>query len=280
LAGERQDVTGPGAETEAMWREVLTSRDSPLYRKARVYKHVPGDPRCKMCKVPLAGVVAPVLRLTGTGPSPKNPRFCNRCELWAKQNPGGAEIELTLLFADVRGSTRLAEDVGATRFAELMQRFYRISNSIFITSDAMIDKPVGDEVIALYFPLFADDHATKAVRAALSLLVQTGHDSPDGAWLPVGAGVHTGNAFVGTVGVEGTNEYDITALGDAVNVTARLASAAAGGEVLVSEDAYSQAGLDLGSPDTRTLEIRGRSAPLDVRVLTAAHAVVEDASRA
>lgn len=199
-----------------------------------------------------------------------NPRFCNACDLWAKGHPGGAEIELTLLFADVRGSTRLAEDVGPSEFARLMQRFYRASTEVFIDSDAYVDKPVGDEVIALYFPLWGADHAAKALQAAQNLLTATGHADTNGPWVPVGAGVHTGTAYVGTVGVGGTEEYDVTALGDAVNVTARLASLARTGEILVSEDAYTASSLDLGDPERRTLELRGRSASLEVRVLTVA----------
>lgn len=257
----------PDPQIEALWREVLTDPESPIRRKVGFYKHVPGDPRCKLCRVPLGGIATPLLRLTGRGPSPSNPRFCNVCETFAKEHPGGAEIELTLLFADVRGSTPLAEEVGATEFARLMKRFYRASNDVLIESDAFIDKPVGDEVIATYLPLFGADHAARAVWAARDMLTATGHADPGGPWLPVGAGVHTGMAYVGTVGVEGTDEYDITALGDAVNVTARLASVAPAGEVLVSEDASVASGLDLEQLERRTLQLQGRSAPLDVRVL-------------
>lgn len=252
---------------EELWRDVLTNRDSPLYRYGRILKHIPGDPRCKMCKLPLGGMVTPILRLTGRGRSPRNPNFCNTCEAWGSEHPGGAEVELTMLFADVRGSTGLAEAVGPGEFARLMQRFYKVSNRVFIDSDAFIEKPVGDEVIALYFPLFAEDHATHAIRAAQDLLAVTGHARPDGPWMPVGVGVHTGVAYVGTVGVEGTDKYDITALGDAVNVTARLASVATAGQILISEDTYAKSRLDLEPSEPRLLDLKGRSAPLQVHAL-------------
>ncbi len=151
-----------------------------------------------------------------------------------------------------------------------MQRFYHASNGVFIESDAFLDKPVGDEVIALYFPLWGVDHAAKALRAARGLLAKTGYGSRNGAWIPIGAGVHTGLAYVGTVGLEGRDGYDVTALGDAVNVTARLASLAQAGEVLVSEDAHAASGLDLDDLEHRVLELKGRSVPLEVRVLTSA----------
>jgi adenylate cyclase len=184
-------------------------------------------------------------------------------------------VELTLLFADVRGSTGLAEDLGPRDFAALMQRFYRASNKVFIDSDAFLDKPVGDEVIALYLPLWGAHHAAKALRAAGKLLLETGNNDPLGPWIPVGAGLHTGLAYVGTVGIKGTDGYDVTALGDAVNVTARLASLARAGEVLISEDAHAASGLDLGHLERRVLELRGRSAPLETRVLTAAEFTVQ-----
>lgn len=155
-----------------------------------------------------------------------------------------------------------------------MQRFYRASTEVLIDSDAFLDKPIGDEIVALYFPLWGADDAAKGLRAAQNLLIRTGHGDVGRPWIPIGVGLHTGVAFVGTVGVEGTDSYDVTALGDAVNVTSRLASLARTGEVLVSDDAYMAASLDLGDLERRTLELKGRSEPLGVRVLTAATAQV------
>jgi adenylate cyclase len=137
-------------------------------------------------------------------------------------------------------------------------------------SDAFIDTPVGDEVRAFYLPVFTADHPAAALRTARELLLATGHGDVGGPWIPVGAGVHTGQAFVGTVGVEGTDDYDVTVLGDVANVTGRLASLARQGEILVSEDAYRSAGIDLGDPERRTIELRGRTAPLDARVIAVA----------
>ena len=80
-----------------------------------------------------------------------------------------------------------------------------------IDSDAFLDKPIGDEIVALYFPLWGADHAAKGLRAAQNLLIGTGHADVGGPWIPIGVGLHTGVAFVGTVGVEGTDSYDVTA---------------------------------------------------------------------
>jgi len=187
---------------------------------------------------------------------------------FAKRYPGGAELEISMLFVDVRGSTRMAEGMSPASFGQLMNRFYKAATDVLIRTDAIIDKLVGDEVIGLYLPLFTGpNHARPAVLAAQELLLATGHAEEEGPWLPVGIGVHTGTAFVGTVGgAEGTVS-DITALGDNMNVTARLASVAAPGEALISEVAYAAGGVDLGELESRQLELKGKSEPISARVL-------------
>lgn len=189
---------------------------------------------------------------------------------FAKRYPGGTEIEISMLFVDVRGSTRLAEGMTAGSFGELMNRFYKAATDVLIRTDAVIDKLVGDEVIGLYLPLFTgSNHARPAVLAARELLLATGHGEDRHPWLPVGIGVHTGVAYVGTVGGAEETVTDITALGDNVNVTARLASLAGPGEALISETAYAAGGAELGDLEARQLELKGRSEPVSVRVLRA-----------
>jgi adenylate cyclase len=173
-----------------------------------------------------------------------------------------------MLFADVRGSTGIAEQSSPAQFGNLMQRFYGAATRVLLESDAVIDKFVGDEVVAFYVPALAGpEHARAGVRAALALLRATGHADPGGPWVPVGIGLHTGVALVGSIGAEGVT--DVTALGDAVNTAARLASLAGRGEVLVSETTCISAGLEVGGPEHRLLDVRGRSEPVAVRVLHA-----------
>jgi adenylate cyclase len=187
---------------------------------------------------------------------------------FAKRYPGGAELEISMLFVDVRGSTTMAEGMSPASFGQLMNRFYKTATDVLIRTDAVIDKLVGDEVIGLYLPLFTGpNHARPAVIAAQELLLATGHAEEQGPWLPIGIGVHTGLAFVGTVGgAEGT-VTDITALGDNVNVTARLASVARPGEALISEASYAAGGVDLGELESRQLELKGKSELISARVL-------------
>ena len=189
--------------------------------------------------------------------------FCN-------EYPGGTELEISMLFVDVCGSTNIAERMSATDFSRLMNRFYSVATEVLMKTDAFIDKFVGDEVIGLYFPLFTGpNHARAAVQAAQDLLRVTGHGDKKGPWLPVSVGVHTGIAYVGTVKGAEDSVSDITALGDNVNITARLASRAGSGQALISDAAYTAAGLNLGNLEERQLELKGKSELISVRVLKA-----------
>ena len=177
-------------------------------------------------------------------------------------------MEISMLFADIRGSTRLAEGMRPAEFSRQLNRFYKQATGALIKSDAYIDKFVGDEVIGLFFPLFAGkNHAAAAVRAAQEMLRVAKYNQAAGQALPMGIGVHTGVAYVGTVsGAEGSAE-DSTALGDNVNVTARLSSQAGEGEALISEAAYAAAGLEFAGVEQRQLALKGKSEPVGVRVL-------------
>jgi adenylate cyclase len=230
---------------------------------------LPSDPRCKLCDAPF-GRPGNVLRLLGFGPSGLNRRICGGCLGALDRRPGGAEVELSLLFADVRGSTALAERSSAQGFSELMARFYGIAAAAVDRRDGIVDKFVGDEVVALFVPGFSGpEHARKAIDAARDVLRETGHGGGD-PWLPLGAAVHTGHAFVGPVG-EG-DAVDFTALGDAVNTTARLASSAGAGELLVSSAAASAATLETTGLERRTLSLAGRSETVDAWVASAGNA--------
>jgi adenylate cyclase len=259
----------PQTENEALWRSLLTGEHPALRRKRWLFRRLPhaSSTRCKTCLAPFTGPSAPIVQLFGIRPWNKNPRWCNVCEEFTRTHPGGAEVELTLVFADIRGSTTLAERMAPTEFRELLQRFYKIATRSFISTDAIVDKLVGDEVIALYLPAFAGSDCTRrAIGAAQELLVATGHGPDRNPWLPVGIGLHAGRAYVGSVGsTEGV--VDFTALGDAVNIAARLASEAGAGEILISEVASREAGLGPPEKEQRQLELRGHAELVAVRVL-------------
>ena len=205
------------------------------------------------------------MHLMGRDQSRYNPRFCEKCKVF--EHPGGAEVRLTMLFADVRGSTTLAEQMSAREFSQLINRFYKVATHVLIQTDAMVDRLMGDEAIGLFLPGFAGpEHPRKAIEAAQELLRLTGHQDSKGPWLPVGVGIHTGPAFVGVVGTE-ESTADFTALGDNVNVTARLASQAGPGEIFVSDASCVASKLNLENLEYRKLELKGKSEPIGVHIL-------------
>lgn len=255
---------------EHLWRTYLTTGEYEKERRQRhFFRLIPGTMRCKNCYAPFQGAGSPFVRVVyGKKPSNLNPQLCNVCEQFASKYQGGAEIELSLLFADVRGSTTLAEGMSPIEYSRLINRFYKTATKVMIHTDALIDKIIGDQVAAMYVPGFAGSaHAQRAIEAAQEILRETGHDKPQGPWIPIGVGVHTGTAFVGSVGSEeGTS--DITVLGDVPNTAARLASSAKQGEILISDAAYKTAELDFGQLEKRSLELKGKNQPVLVHVLT------------
>ncbi len=258
------------AALNEMWREVLTGVGSAVRtqrRQRRFFRLIPSAPRCKMCNAPFAGLGGSLLRLAGREPWPKNPHYCNWCFKRLSEAPGGAEIDLSFLFADVRGSSRIAEQMRPVELTKLMNRFFHEATHVVIGHDGLVEKLIGDEVAALFVPGFAGpEHAAVAIDAAERLLRATGHDRSEGPWIPVGVGVHTGTAYVGTVGSEeGVTEF--TALGDAVNATAHLAKVAGPGEILVTETAAAASGRAFGTLERRELVLKGHEHSLPVYVL-------------
>src|ERR687898_550041 len=146
-------------------------------------------------------------------------------------------------------------------------RCYGAAARVIDEWDGIVDKFLGDGAVALFIPGFAgSDHAADAIAAARGLLEQTGNDGPE-PWIPVGAGVHTGESFVGSVG-EG-DARDFTALGDTVNTAARLTDLAGAGEILISADAAAAGGLETTRLERRTLELRGRERSVNAWVASA-----------
>ena len=248
---------------EAFWREFLESGgDTWQGLGRRVLMRIPSDPRCRMCASPFSGPGAPLMRLIGKRQSDANPNWCNSCFDFMAKHHGGAEVEGAMLFADIRGSTSLAERMSPAEYHALLDRFFAAATSIVFRHDGFVDKFVGDELVALFFPLLTGErYVERAVATGTELLRATGHADPDGPWVPVGAGLHAGLAWFGVVG-EGS-QVELTAVGDTVNVAARLGALATPGELLVSAAAATAAGL---SPELerRSIELKGKTQRTEV----------------
>lgn len=256
-------------KSEQWWKALLTG-DNPVlpFRRLRgLFSVLPSNPRCKFCHAPFEGAGAPLMRLIGKRPSRLTPQLCRQCEAFARNIPGGAEIELTMLFADVRGSTTLAEGMNPFEYSQLINRFYVTATKVLNHKRSWVDRLVGDQVVGLFVPGFAgEEHARLGIQAAQELLEAMDYGGEGEPWLPVGVGVHTDVAFVGAVGTE-NGATDITVLGDAANTAARLSSNAASGEIVVSEAACRAAGLDHTGLELREMALKGKSQPIEVHVL-------------
>ena len=160
-----------------------------------------------------------------------------------------------MLFADVRNSTAMGETSTASDFARQLNRFYAVAAEVLIRHDGLIDKLIGDEVMGLFLAdLAGPDYRRKTASAAIDLTAAASE-------LPVGVAANAGVAFVGNVG-SGT-VLDFTALGDAVNVGARLQSYAPPRQVVMSSDLYEFIGRHIPVP--RRTFCRSRVGPSPYR---------------
>ena len=250
---------------EQVWRDWFTT---DVYRVEkllyRVFRFLPHDPRCKICYSPFRGMGGLIMRTLGRKPSNLNPYFCNVCEEFATKNPGGAEVEMAMLFADVRGSTALSERMSAIEFSKLINRFYIGATHIIAEENGLVEKLAGDAVAAFWGAGFAGKvYVARTLRAAQSIasLMQKQN-------IPVGIGVHAGLAYFGAMG-SSDGLVDISAIGEEENTAARLASKAAAGEIIVSEAALARAHMDGSQLESRKLELKGIRGPVSVRIMRA-----------
>lgn len=255
-APARQSVPSSG-----LWDKVLTDGHASLIRARRAFRYLPSAPRCKLCNNPFGGPVGRVFAAAGFRRSRKNPNLCERC---CDALPrGGAEVDIAVLFADVRGSTALGDRRPAADFAALLNRFYGAATQTLLRHDAVIDKLIGDEVMAFFVRgISGPSYRRRAVQAGIELLETVGYGSPEGPWLDVGIAVNAGVAYVGNVGGA---VVDFTALGSPVNAAARLQQHAAGGELLVARGVADEL---MAGARQRTLNLRGRQEPLGAFVRT------------
>jgi adenylate cyclase len=178
---------------------------------------------------------------------------------------GGVEMEIGVLFADVRGFTTMAETMAPVEVAELLNRFYGCATEVLARS-ALIDKLVGDEVMALYLPLLlGEDWEEQVLRDARALLESAGFGSAGEPWLRLGVGLDVGRAFVGNVGAGEVKDF--TALGDVVNTAARLQSSAEAGQIVISERLCARLPVGATGAGVRSVALKGKSEPEAVRVI-------------
>lgn len=234
----------------------------------RVLRSLPSSPRCGMCGAPFEGFGGRVVRPFGYRPSRKNPNLCAVCVELAP--PGGMTADVGVLFADLRGFTSRSETLTPSETNALLRGFYRCAEQVFLPV-ALIDKLIGDEVMALYVPYFvkaltkqegpAGGNTVAAIMLehAHELLERAGYGSPDGPSFEIGIGLDFGEAFIGNIGDEAVRDF--TAVGDVINTASRLQGQAASGEIIVSARLAHY--LDNPPGKLEQLELKGKQQPVE-----------------
>ena len=265
------DTKEPAQDTmvEDFWRTFFTE-GPPIekFRRNQFYRMLPSDSRCKWCQAPFEGIPgAFVKNVFHTYPSRYNPHYCNLCDDFSKKYQGGAEIPMTMLFADIRSSSELAEIIGPKDFSDLINRFFVKSAHILTGYGAMIEKLVGDEVTAVFTSGTAgENYYGQSIEAAKDLLRQTGHGKGKKPWVDVGIGIHSGVAFLGSIG-NPDGIMEVAALGDVPNTAARLTSLAGPGEILASEYTITAAKVDPKGLEKRQLALKGHEKEISAYVI-------------
>lgn len=171
-------------------------------------------------------------------------------------------VEITVLFADLSSFTELTHDLGAERTHAVVDAFLRMATDVLVKHGAFIDKYVGDAVMALFnVPIRRDDHARRAVAAATELRSRLkALGAQFGLALEASVGVATGYARVGRLGSDDSKDY--TAIGDVVNLAARLQGKASAGEILISEESYIHHRDDFPDAKAEQITLKGFREPV------------------
>ncbi len=137
----------------------------------RIFRVLPHDPRCKFCNAPFEEIGGMLVRLLfNKERSALNPRYCNLCDVASREFPGGAEVEMSMLFIDIRGSTALSEKMSPTEFSQLINRFYAAATKVIIEEDGLVEKLAGDEVAAFWGAGFAGpNYVERTIEVAQNL---------------------------------------------------------------------------------------------------------------
>lgn len=248
---------------EELWRTIFSLGHPALLKQHWLHKKLPARPRCRMCLVPFKGLGGWFMRKKGKAPNSRNPNFCNACDSFMQAYPGGAEVEMSILYVDIRHSTQYAENHDPANVSQRINVFLNEATRIITEHDGFVMAFYGDCVVAAWPPGFCGEHhALKAQQAAIALVRNKKMIDSQGESIPVGVGVHTGKVFIGTVSALQGTFRDVSIFGSSVNLTARLASKAAAGEVLASAENIVATGKDPAGYPNQSFELKGFAEPV------------------
>ncbi len=179
---------------------------------------------------------------------------------------GGKRMDITVLFADIRGFTTYSEKRSPEVLVGVLNRYLAAGAEAVLAQEGTVDKFLGDAVMAWFnAPLPQVDHTLRAVRAALQLKVAVEKlhaELPAEAQLSFGIGIHYGEAVLGWIGTEKRLEY--TAIGDSVNTAKRIQENSSENQILISQEAFEQVKDKVRVKLHEPLHVKGKSQPLQV----------------
>ncbi|MCI0446595.1 adenylate/guanylate cyclase domain-containing protein [bacterium] len=215
--------------------------------------------------IPIRGPLSIPLRLIGVKRSQMNPNLCTICEtnFTKVKKKKQVVIPATILFADLRGYTSLSEKTERSEVLDLLQNFYDECASAIWERDGIVNKFIGDAVLAIFnFPIMQEDHVRQAVLAGMEIQKKWMQATSERKDLStgIGVGIHTGNASIGEVG---TAYKDFTIIGPVVNLASRIQSAAGLGEVVVTEAVYHQVEDLFPQATSRSYQLKGIEEPVN-----------------
>ena len=222
--------------------------------------------------VPLRGVLSLPFHAFGIRPSRMNPNTCTICELMFTKVMRTRKITInaTIMFADLRGYTKLSQSLSPDAVSDILDTFYDECAGAIWQYDGLLNKTIGDSVMAVFnFPIKHNDHVRLAVLAAREIQKRCNAKRQDlihgfglsGGELGVGIGLHTGELSFGEFG---RSHRDLTAIGNVVNIAARAQSVAEAGQILATQAVYDRAQGDMGSSRSREYSLKGLDAPIEL----------------
>lgn len=248
---------------EELWHQVFQLGHPVLAGKQKRFSMLPGKTRCKMCYAPLSGLGGWITKRMGLQASSRNPFFCNACDGFLNAFPGGAEVDLAIMFCDLRGSVALSASMTPKQFKELVVFMRETIIPVLWRSEGFVLQFQGDSIIGVWPPGFSGkDYAQKAVDGAFKMSKALEAATFNGQKVPVGISLHAGRAYLGTVASVGNDLQEVSAFGYDVNVAARLSDAAEAGEVLISEAALNAAGKQKNTVDLQPFTLKGVETPI------------------
>ena len=250
---------------EELWYTVFQQGHPDLAKQHWLHRKLPTRPRCRICLAPFRGIGGWWMRLKGKGQNNRNPNYCNACDQFLQTFPGGAEIDMSILFVDIRQSTQFAENHEAAAVSQRVNSFLNQAIGLITEHDGFVMAFYGDCIVAAWPPGFSgENHAAKALQAASSLVRSNRLVSESGEPIPVGVAVHSGKMFISTVSaLEGTFR-DVSVFGANVNQAARMADIAAAGQALSSAESLAAAGLNPDAYERKPVELKGFTDAVEV----------------